>query len=126
EIRLARRTPDPNRFRWRAQGAPSAVKIAAITFEKSPLQIKVTSKEEGHLFVEPQQPSFDVELTNITPDKQNYTLQAVATYVDGSKIQSSETSGSVDAGKTASVSLPVPAKTRGYYEVAITLQMDGD
>lgn len=120
EIRLARRTPDPNRFRWRAQGLPSSVRIAAITFERSPLQMKVTSKESGHLFVEPQQPTFTISLTNISPDKQAFTLKADATYVDGS-LTTAQTKGSVDAGKTSEVTLPVPASTRGYYNINIQL-----
>lgn len=120
EIRLARRTPDPNRFRWRAQGLPSGVRIAAITFERSPLQMKVTSKESGHLFVEPQTPAFDIALKNISPDSQSFTLKATANYADGT-VTTAQTKGSVKAGQTAQVTLPVPVTTRGYYDIVIEL-----
>ena len=51
EVRLTRRVPDPNRTRSRPLGLPSGVKIAALTLERSPLQMPVTSKEPGHAFV---------------------------------------------------------------------------
>src|SRR5690606_33310711 len=50
EVRLARHVPDPNRFRRRPLGLPSNVSIAAITFEKSPLQMRIGSGEAGHAF----------------------------------------------------------------------------
>ena len=47
EVRLARRNPDPARYRYRPLGLPSGVRIAAITLEKSPLQMCVTSNVDG-------------------------------------------------------------------------------
>ncbi len=120
EIRLARRTPDANRFRWRPQGPPSGARIAAITFERSPLQMRVTSKQNGHLFVESQTPTFDVTLTNISPDAQPFTLNATGTYVNGETINVRR-SGSVDAGQSKHVAVAVPATIRGYYDIVIEL-----
>src|SRR5205823_7270515 len=74
EVRLARRQPDPCRFRSRPLGLPSGVKIAALTLERSPLQMRVGSKETGHAFVEPQQPAFQVRLTNVSAADQPYEL----------------------------------------------------
>src|SRR5262249_15942595 len=48
EVRLTRRVPDPNRTRSRPLGLPSGVRIAALTLERSPLQMRVISKEAGH------------------------------------------------------------------------------
>src|SRR5947199_9216505 len=79
EIRLARRQPDPCRFRSRPLGLPSGVKIAAITLEKSPLQMRVGSKETGHAFVEPQKPAFQVRLTNISAAAYAYELRLALT-----------------------------------------------
>src|SRR2546421_997217 len=80
EARLARRLPDPCRFRSRPLGLPSGVRIAALSLEPSPLQMRVTSKESGHAFVAPQQPSFQVRLTNITGIGQPYELGLALTH----------------------------------------------
>jgi hypothetical protein len=58
EIRVAVRAPDGHRWRYRPLGLPSGVRIAAITLEKAPLQMRVTSTEVGHIFVQPAKPVF--------------------------------------------------------------------
>ena len=85
EVRLTRRVPDPNRLRSRPLGLPSGVRIAALTLERSPLQMRVGSKETGHAFVEPQKPTFSVHLDNVTAAVQAYRLTAEATHLDGTK-----------------------------------------
>src|SRR5690606_16324647 len=60
ELYVTRHVPDPNRFRIRPLGLPSGLSIAAITFEKSPLQMRVYSDESGHAFVEPASAVFKV------------------------------------------------------------------
>ena len=101
-------------------GLPSGVRIAAITFEKSPLQVKVTSSESGHAFVQPQKPTFQVQLTNITPREQPFTLTAVATPLDGTATRV-KVGGAVAAGTVTNVSLEIPVPKRGYYDLALTL-----
>ncbi len=120
EVRLARRSPDPNRFRWRPLGLPSGVSILAITFERSPLQITVSSDQSGHLFVEPQQPQFKVKLQNISPVAQTFTLHAKATHIQGSSVNATAT-GTVEPGQTRDVTLSIPATLRGYHDLAIEL-----
>src|SRR5207248_1982583 len=87
EIRLARHQPDPNRFRRRPLGLPSGVRVAALTLERCPLQMRVGSKERGHAFTEPQKPSFQVRLENITGAEQAYGLTLAATHLDGTRTQ---------------------------------------
>jgi hypothetical protein len=120
EIRLARRQPDPCRFRSRPLGLPSGVRIAALTLERSPLQMQVTSKETGHAFVEPQKPTFKVHLTNITGTDQTYDLALALTHLDGTPTRV-EQKGRVAAGTSADVELATPAK-RGYHEAVVTLR----
>ena len=101
-------------------GLPSGVRIAAITFEKSPLQVKVTSSEPGHAFVQPQKPTFQVQLTNITDQEQPFTLTAVATHLDGTEAEA-KAGGKVAAGATENVTLEIAVPKRGYYDLAVTL-----
>ncbi len=120
EVRLARRAPDPNRYRYRPLGLPSGVRIAAITLEQSPLQMRVSSKEVGHAFVEPQQPTFQVTLRNITSKAQEYNLTLEATHFDGSTTQT-QAKGKVEANASAELSIPVPTNKRGYHDLAVAL-----
>lgn len=120
EVRLARRSPDPARFRYRPLGLPSGVRIAAITLERSPLQMRVTSREAGHAFVQPQVPTFTVRLQNITDREQPFGLTFRARHLYGTKTEE-ERSGSVAPGETRNVRVPLPSPKRGYYDLEVTL-----
>ena len=117
---MARRDPDPNRYRYRPLGLPSGVRIAAITLERIPLQLRVGSREIGHAFVEPQQPTFQVTLHNITSSAQEYNLTLQATHFDGSATQTQRT-GKVNANMTTELSIAVPTNQRGYHDLVVAL-----
>lgn len=123
EMRLAIHVPDPCRYRYRPIGLPSGVKIAAITFERSPLQMKVTSKEAGHAFVEPQAPAFTITLANITARPQRYALAVEGTHLYGGTA-SGKAAGRVEAGDTIDVTVPLRVARRGYYDLTVTLRGD--
>ncbi|MCX7012525.1 MAG: hypothetical protein NTW86_08185 [Candidatus Sumerlaeota bacterium] len=125
EVRLAVRSPDPCRYRYRPLGLPSGVRIAAVTFEKSPLQMKVASPESGNVFVQPEKPKFDVNLQNITDREQPYSLKAAATRLDGTAAKA-EVRGTVAPGATETASLQIDATKRGYYDLAVTLSDGGN
>jgi hypothetical protein len=124
EIRLARRQPDPCRFRSRPLGLPSGLKIAGLTLERSPLQMRVTSKETGHAFTEPQKPTFQVRLVNITAVEQPYELLLMLTHFDRTNVLV-EQKGRVAAGMTAEIELTAPTAKRGYHDVAVVLSSAG-
>jgi hypothetical protein len=121
EVRLTRRQPDPNRTRSRPLGLPSGVRIAALTLEPSPLQMRVTSKESAHAFVAPQKPAFTVHLTNITSAEQPYELELLLTHHDGTPLRAGA-KGSVPAGQSADVALEAAPAKLGYHNVTITLK----
>jgi hypothetical protein len=121
EVRLTRRGPDPNRTRSRPLGLPSGVRIAALTLERSPLQLRVTSKEPGHAFVQPQKPTFEVNLNNITSAEQPYEVGLTLTHKDGTPLNVTR-KGTVPAGKAADVALEAPAAKLGYHEATVTLK----
>src|SRR5262249_2633939 len=123
EVRLARRSPDPNRFRYRPLGLPSGVRLAALTLERSPLQMRVSSKETGHAFVEPQPPTVQVTLRNITAAEQPYRLTLSGKHLDGSSTRE-ERSGRIEANGAIELSIPMPTSKRGYHDLAVTLRRD--
>jgi hypothetical protein len=78
ELRLAVRAPDPCRFNVRPIGVPSGVHIFGMTFQRSAVQMKVTSDEVGHVFVTPQQPVFHVEMRGVGRVNGKLLIEAVA------------------------------------------------
>ena len=120
EVHTAIIAPWACRFRYRPLGSPSGVRIAAITLEKAPLQMRVTSKETGHAFVEPGTPTFQVRLENITAKPQPYTLVARARHLDGTPTEV-RASGSVAAGQSAEVAMELHVPKRGYYTLEMTV-----
>lgn len=123
EVRLAVRSPDPCRWRYRPLGLPSGVRIAAMVLEKAPLQMRVTSGEAGHAFVQPQTPTFQVLLDNITDAAQAYKLTALARHLDGT-LSKTQAAGRVEPRKAAQVSIEVPVTKRGYFDLTVTLTDD--
>ena len=124
EIRLARRNPDPNRYRYRPLGLPSGVRLAALTLEKSPLQMRVSSAEVAHAFVEPQRPTFQILLTNITTTAQSFALTVQAVHLGGTKIEMQRT-GRIEPGQAAEISVPLAVTLRGYHDLTVTLADGG-
>ena len=119
ELRLARRAPDPNRFRWRPLGLPSGVKIAAITLERSPIQLEVKARQPGALFVQPEEPSYVVRLKNITKADQAYRLELKAGDQPGITLE-----GVLKPGKEQERVIPVAGLKPGYYPVVVTLSRE--
>lgn len=124
EVRLARHFPDPNRFRLRPLGLASAVEIAALTLEKSPLQMQVSSQAPGHVFVAPAQPVFQVTLTNITERPQRFRLDATARHWHGAEVLAKRC-GLAAGGETQVVALALDARFYGYYDLEISLRVKG-
>ena len=121
EVRLARRSPDPNRFRYRPLGLPSGVRIAALTLERSPLQMHVGSKEIGHAFVEPQQPAFQVKLTQ-------HHRQAAGIHADPGghaprrhRDQTCRRPDRSPPAQASELSITVPTHKRGYHDLVVSL-----
>ncbi|GDY22720.1 hypothetical protein LBMAG56_40670 [Verrucomicrobiota bacterium] len=130
EVRLQRRSPDPNRFRYRPQGLPSGVRIAAITFEKSPLQLKLTSGVPGHVFELPEQPGFTLALHNITATPRSYQLTIRTRHLDGDNSTLTADKlpglkGTVAPGQTLTIPFPPGFTKLGYYDLAVDVHMPG-
>jgi hypothetical protein len=130
EVRLARRTPDPNRFRYRPIGLPSGVRIAAITLEKSPLQIKVSTGVPGNLYELPLKPKFSIRLENVTKEDQTYDITVRTRHLDGDEAtltsaQLPTLKGYVPAGQTKTIDVEPGYTKLGYYDIAFDIDMPG-
>lgn len=121
ELHVAVRKPDPNRFRIRPLGSPSAVHVFALTLEQSPIQMKVTSPESGNIFVEPQSPVFQAHLRNITPNSRQLQVEAQVTDYYGN-VRNTVVDATVAGESDATVEIPLRQNRRGWFEVTFQLR----
>ncbi len=119
ELRLAIRRPDPCRFQIRPLGVPSGVHIFGMTFQRSPVQMELTSGEAGHVFNEPQMPTFDLKLRHVGPRVGKLSIEVTA--VDYYGNTNSLTVPEVEFPKSGLLTqkLAVPVKRRGYHELTV-------
>lgn len=118
ELRLAVRRPDPCRYQIRPLGLPSGVHIYGMTFQRAPVQMRVTSAESGHVFNQPQKPTFKVELTQSARRINGY-VEAIATdhYGQVTIIKTDEQPLGERGGSVHTIALDVPKL--GYHSLVI-------
>lgn len=120
ELHIAVHQPDPNRFRIRALGWPSAVHVFALTLEKSPIQMMVKSKEVGNIFIQPQEPVFKIDLRNITEETQKFQIEAVVTDYYG-KQKSKWINRKFGSLEKKTLTVKLPQERRGWFDVTFRL-----
>jgi hypothetical protein len=122
DLRLALRQPDPCRYVIRPLGLPSGVHVFAMTFKRADVRLRLTSSEPGNVFNEPQLPVFTA------------TLRSVCARASGGCIIETlvrDVRGGTNLFKTVpisaetTVSIPVPIRERGYYELTFRLLRGG-
>jgi len=120
ELRLAVRQPDPCRFRIRPLGLPSSVHIFGFTLEESPVRMRVTSPEIGHVFVEPQTPTFTVRLTSVVAEPRTFGL-AIETQDFGGAEESRERTVELAPGETREETIRFEGRTRGWRRLSVAV-----
>ena len=116
EIRLARRSPDPNRFQWVPLGRTSGVHIAGLTLERSPIQMELRSSAGGNLFEQPAEPEFRVILKNITREPQKYSLTLKTGVSPESSLR-----GEIGPGQSVRESIRLSGVPLGYVKLSAIL-----
>jgi hypothetical protein len=123
ELHLAVRSPDPCRFQIRPLGLPSGVHIFGMTFMRSPVRMNVTSDEGGHVFNEPQIPTFHVDLHHLGARAGKFSLEAIATDFYGETTTVASEELEFPKSGTLRTDIAIPAKRRGYYALTIRLTL---
>lgn len=120
-LRLAIRAPDPCRFQIRPLGLPSGVRIYGMTLKRSPVQMEVTSDESGHVFNEPQIPTFLVTLRNPSSREITGMLKATATdfYGTATTLEHKE-KVTLPPGRSQAIDLPIKTPMRGYHDLVVS------
>jgi hypothetical protein len=125
QLRLAICQPDPCRFQYRPLGVPSGVHIFGMTFQRSPVQIEVTSDQSGHVFNEPQTPTFHVALLNVQARPAACTLEAVATDYFGGVTKAQADEVELHPGQRVVRDVAIQVPKRGYHDLAVIVKLGG-
>jgi hypothetical protein len=121
ELRLSIRRPDPCRFQLRPLGVPSGVHLFGMTFQRSAVQMEVTSPEPGHVFNEPRTPTFQVRLHAVARAAAKLTLAATATDCEGNTSMAEIEDVALPASGRLTQDLAIPVKRRGYHTLTVRL-----
>ena len=88
---MAVRNPDPARFRKRALGRPSAVRVLGLTLAVAPVQMRVESDEVGQYICRAtRSPAFTIALRNATAEVRQTRVEAVVTDYYGEESRTRE------------------------------------
>lgn len=120
ELHVAVRNPDPARFRKRALGRPSAVRVLGLTLAVAPVQMRVKSDEVGNIFVAPQVPAFTIALRNATAEVRQTRVEAVVTDYYGEESRTRENLR-LEPLAADTLRLELPQEKRGYFEAVFHL-----
>lgn len=83
ELHIVVNQPDPNRFQIRPLGPASGVHIYALTLQKSPFELEVTSNAVGNVYNEPEKPVFHLNFNNTEGINGKYTIETTTRRDDG-------------------------------------------
>ncbi len=118
QLRLAIRRPDPCRYQIRPLGLPSGVHLFGMTFLRSPVQVRVSSDQAGHVFNAPQTPTFRVQLRGVGR-KTACMVEAVATDFYGQQQVVRTDDLALAPGTTIERDVTLPVTRYGYHELSV-------
>lgn len=120
-LRFTRGYPDPWNYVSVPGGKTSCVRIAGLTFRRSPLEMVVTTDEVGHIVVEPERPYVNVLLRNRSDRAERITLDIRAddTYGQSKKVQLE-----LEVPEACSLTKRclLPLEKYGFYKLTVTAQ----
>lgn len=107
-------------------GKPSGVQVLALTLERSPLKVRVRSRQVGHVFYTDERPAFLVEMENPFPHAFNGVLSWRVTDFYGKETAASR-AVSVDGGpadRPQTVRIPLEQPVTGWFAAELRLHDD--
>jgi hypothetical protein len=115
--------PDPYHFVTVPLGPSSAVKVLAMTLERSPVEMRVACPVGGYAFVEGDKPAYEVELRSRSQAELPLSLRVVQRpYGREAKEQEQILPVRLGAGQTQKVLVDLAPKQPGHCDVTLELR----
>lgn len=111
--------------RRKPSGPPSAVHVLALTLERSPVDVAITSSGADNVFYAADNPVFTVRLANTRDDQTNpVTMNWAITDYSGRRTAYSQlvnVPGKTVDGGVAAITIPVNQPVLGYFDILFTV-----
>lgn len=122
-VYLYRSYPDPISYGWHQGGLPSSVHVYAATLGRVPVGFTFEPDAFGHVWMEPDVPSYTVTVGNHTAVAQRGRLDVVTISYDRTETNRIERAVNVPAGRGVEIGFPVPVSLYGYHDIKATLDI---
>ncbi|MAE60196.1 MAG: hypothetical protein CMJ49_02445 [Planctomycetaceae bacterium] len=125
QVALHRSYPDPISYNHHQAGPPSAVHVYALTLAESPVGFSFEPGRFGHVWTDPQTPSYTSTVTNHTDHPQDAKIKITTRSYDGSESTTHNGTIRLAPGQTGSLDTQLPVKLYGTHDVTVTLTAAG-
>jgi hypothetical protein len=124
EVKGFRHYPDPFFYGYFQAGLPSAVRVFAATLERAPLEFIATGNRPGNIYPYPEQPEWEVKLSN--PHGAARSAQVVVDVTSpGGKKQRIERQATLSGDGTITLDVRPAIEEFGLFDVTTTVTVDG-
>jgi len=104
-------------------GKPSAVRVFAVTLERSPVRVRVGSNRPGNIFYTNESPALNVSLTNLRNRPFEGMLACETTDLRGES-RKTESKVRLDVGDAKDISMDIARPRVGFYRAVVRLTED--
>jgi hypothetical protein len=125
KVHLYRSYPDPILYSWHQAGLPSSVHIYGATLGETPVGFDLAPDKFGHVWTAPEVPSYTATLTNHTQLEQKGRLVVQADSYDRENFLKELKPINLAKGERKPIKFSLPAKRNGYYDLSVTLEING-
>lgn len=122
-----RNYPDPANYGWYQGGLPSGVRVFAMTLETAPLHLIAGGNRYGNVYVAPEKPVWQVDLTSQRAQRVTARVRLTVTDPYGKDAGRYEQTATVAPQGHVRVEIPLPTKVNGLHTVLteVTVEEQG-
>ena len=123
EVQFYRAYPDPLEYSAHGAGLPSSVQIYAMTLERAGVEVDLEPDQYGHVWTAPAQPSYSIQLRNMTGADTKAKLVVTTKSYDGRDSTKQDQEVSLPAnGSPVRVPVTLKPKEFGLHELTVELK----
>ena len=123
QVALHRSYPDPMSYSYHQAGRPSAVHVYALTLAEAPVGFTFEPKAFGHVWTQPEVPTYICAMTNHTATAQQGTVEITTRSYDGTESTTQSHDVTLQPGQSTRFELPVAVKLYGIHDITATLKI---
>ena len=121
-LKQVRSYPDPIYYGYHPGGPPSSIHVVGITLEEGAFGYEVEPLQHGHVFEQPETPTYVVAVTNLSGRRLTARVRLETTSYDGSEQTRAEGKLRLGAGAGDSVRVELDGIKRfGWHELRVTV-----